>query len=124
MVSKLALREFSEVHIDEDCRSIRGGHENGLFFNCDFDRLSDVTLKNCVLTNSRFNASSIRDVLGFTVTLDCNSFVDVELSPEIFDLLLTLLTATKGNDAKREKLLDVIGRHKAERLRTLLKQTE
>jgi hypothetical protein len=118
------LRDFDEVHIEQDCQELTGTHENGLFFGCVFDRLTGLTLKDCDLNRSQFLTSKVRDALGFTLTLDCNSFSGVEYSPLLFDLFLCLATLTKGNDAKREKLLDVVGRERAAALLRILRATE
>lgn len=116
-----SLRNFEHTHIDEDCQGISGHHENELFFNCKFNKVNGLTLKNCDLNNSTFNTESINDALGLTVTLDCHSFSNVTLSPLMFDLLLMLLTKTKGNDAKRRALIDVVGK---EEFFKLLRQTK
>lgn len=108
------LRDFSESHIDEDVTHLSGEFENALFFNCKFEKLSGLTLKNCVLDRSQFTATNPRDMLGFTVTLDCHSFSDVELSPEVFDTLLLLICKSSGNTEKRLKIIrDVVGHDRA-----------
>lgn len=117
-------RNFSEIHIDEDCRGVKGLHDNALFFNCKFNKLNELTLKNCDLNQSSFEVESIKDALGFTVTLDCFSFNGVKLSPELFDLYLLLLCQTKGNEDKVEAVKSIIGKDKAERLLRYLRQVE
>jgi hypothetical protein len=107
------LHEFSEVHVGEDCRKISGDHKNGLFFECDFEKLRGLTLKDCTLNRSRFLTSDIKDALGFTLSLQCGSFKGVEYSPLLFDLFLLLASMSSGNDSKRKALLDVIGRERA-----------
>jgi hypothetical protein len=123
MVDKLP-RNFSEVHIDEDCRGVTGFHDNALFFNCKFNNLKGLTLKNCDLNQSSFEVDNIKDALGFTVTLDCFSFNGVKLSPELFDLYLLMLCMTENNDEKREAVKQVIGKEKAERMLKLLRRIE
>lgn len=114
------LRNWTSTKIDDDCESLTGFHENALFYNCRFRNLKGVTLKNCILTGSKFLTSDVRDALGFTMTLDCGSFKNVTYSEELFDLLLTLIITTKGNVEKRRKLLDVVGKERvAEILSTL-----
>ena len=112
------------MHIDEDCKAVTGEHDNGLFFNCKFDNLNGLTLRNCDLNQSQFVTTDIRKAMGFTVTMNCFSFGGVELSPQLFDLYLLLLCQTRGNDEKREQLLDIIGRDKAERLLSIMKRSE
>lgn len=119
-----ALRQFSELHIDEDCRDLTGQHENGLFFNCKFEKLNGLTLKDCDLNRSQFVTETLRDALGLTLTLDCFSFKGVELSPLLFDLLLLMLHISAGNDEKRERLLDVIGQHRAAQLLRIIEGLE
>lgn len=115
----MPLRNFNTSHIDEDCSGVTGFHENELFFNCGFTNLRGLTLKDCDLNKSYFNPQKIQEALGFTVTLDCHSFADVELNPLAFDLIICLLLKTKGNTEKRKKLVDVIGK---ERLLQLLRE--
>jgi hypothetical protein len=113
------MRDFNATHIDANCEDVSGFHENELFFNCMFKKLNGLTLKNCDLNRSQFNPEEVRDALGFTVTLDCHSFADVKLNPLAFDLILCLLIKSAGNDTKRRKLVDVIGK---DRLLALLKE--
>lgn len=64
-------------------------------------------------------------MLGFTVTLDCHSFKDVELADQEFDLICLLLTKTKGNTLKRMALLKhVVGMENSRRLLTKLETLE
>lgn len=117
-----SLRTFSEMHIDEDVSDLSGDFENALFYNCKFGKLSGLTLKNCVLDKSQFTATNPIDMLGFTMTLDCQSFKDIELTTELFDTLLLLLCKTRGNTEKRRKIItDIVGR---DRSYTILKQLE
>ncbi len=115
-----SLREFNQVHIDEDCRGLSGTHTNELFFNCVFDKLSGLNLVDCDLNESKFKTSSIQDALGFSMTLDCFSFKGVEYSPLLFDLLVVLMSLTHGNDEKRRKLVDVIGPEKMQAMKRVL----
>lgn len=115
------LREFRDVHINEDCSEASGLHEDELFYECVFRDLTDLTLKDCDLNGSRFTTDKLREALGFTMTLGCHSFTDVEFSPLLFDLFLCMAYLSKGNDEKREKLLDVIGRERASTLLRRLK---
>jgi Zn-finger protein len=120
-----SLRKFSESHIDEDVRNLSGTFENALFYNCTFEKLNALTLKDCVLDQSRFTAKHPREMLGFTLTLNCHSFHDVELSEEVLDTLLLLICKSKGNLEKRLKIInDVVGRDRAIQILTLLKDLE
>lgn len=120
----LSLRCFDEKHIDEDCSQLTGRHTNGLFFGCTFRNLVGLELIHCDLNSSRFTTSSVRDALGFSLTLDCHSFNNVEYSPLLMELLLYLLTTTKGNDEYRGKIADMLGPTKMEALRRVLRETE
>jgi hypothetical protein len=104
------MRNFDEEHIHEDCSDFTGVHDNGLFYDCEFNSLTGLTLLNCDLNRSRFTTESVRSALGFAMTLSCLSFRGVEYSELLFDLFLSLATLTTGNDSKREALKDVIGR--------------
>lgn len=119
-----ALREFDDISIDKDCTKLSGDHDNELFFNCAFNNLNNLTLKNCDLNRSKFLTSSVRDALNFTLTLNCHSFDKVEFSPLLFDLFLVLATKTIGNDKKRDQLLDVVGKERASAISKLLSQIE
>lgn len=118
------LRNFNKINIGKDCSDLTGFHENELFFECTFNHLKDLTLKNCVLDRSQFATASVRDALGLTVTLDCHSFNGVELSPLVFDLILSLLIMTKGNDEKVAELVKVIGTERVHALQRLLRRIE
>lgn len=114
------LRDFSKINIDKDCMNEVGTHENELFYNCVFDKLNDLRLIKCDLNNSKFKTSSIKDALGFTLTLDCMSFKNVEYSPLLFDLLCAMMVLSKGNDEKRRKIREILGDKKMESLLKVL----
>jgi hypothetical protein len=118
------LRKFNEVHIGEDCSTLSGEHNNGLFHDCTFNKLNGLTLKNCDLNCSRFTTSSIKDALDFTLTLNCHSFNDVELSPLLFDLLLVLMSTSRGNNEKRRQLVAVVGHRRWEAIQKVLSGIE
>jgi len=120
-----ALRNFNDSHIKETFTTLTGNKENELFHGCTFDKVAGLTLKDCVLTDSKFVTKGVENALGFTVTLDCHSFTNVELSDDLFDLLLLLLCKGKGNTDKRRKLLfDVIGKERAAELLDQMKHLE
>jgi hypothetical protein len=122
--NRAALHSFAALHMDKDYTNETGVHDNELFFNCKFKKLNGLTLKDCDLNRSEFITDDIRDALGFTLTLNCMSFNHVQYSELLFDLLLLLLSKTKGNDEKREKLLDVVGRERANKLLRILNTLE
>jgi hypothetical protein len=119
-----SLRQWKEEHIEEDCSEMTGTHEDGLFFGCRFHKLNDLTLKDCDLNRSEFTTDDVRDALGFTLTLNCHSFSNVKYSPLLFDLLLMMMISTRGNDAKRLKLVEVIGKERFNQLSKILKVLE
>jgi len=111
--------------IDQNLENIPPGHySDQTFFNCVFRKLNGVIFENCDMNHSRLVATDVRDVLGLTVTLDCKTFENVELSPEMFDAFLCLLCKTKGNDEKRKELLKIIGVDTARKLLRKLRATE
>ncbi len=118
------LRKFDGMTKDMDCSTLTGRHSNCLFYNCRFDKLNDLTLEGCDLNHSEFITSRVRDALGFTLTLDCNSFGNVRYSELLFDLMLCLLTSTVGNDEKREKLKAVVGQARYESLMRIVAREE
>jgi len=119
-----SLRKWFETHIEEDCSEMSGTHENGLFFGCQFRKLNNLTLKDCDLNRSEFTTEDVREALGFTLTLNCHSFAGVKYSPLLFDLMLMLLVSTEGNDEKRVKLLEVLGKDRYLKLKRILKALE
>jgi hypothetical protein len=114
----------SSVHIDENCEDLTGHHKGAVFYNCLFKKLNGLVLEGCDLNRSQFLTDNISDALGFTLTLNCHSFDNVEFSPLLFDLFLCLILKSKGNVEKRKRLLDVIGHERASHLLTLLKDLE
>lgn len=118
------LVDFNETHIGEDFRDRPGVYDNCLFYDCVFDDLRGLSLTNCDLNHSRFETQSLEKAIGLTITLNCNSFSNVEFSPELLDLMLVLLISTKGNDERRQQLREVLGEKRARRLSQLLKDTE
>jgi hypothetical protein len=108
-----------KTHIEQDCRELTGHHKDALFFGCEFDKVAGLVLENCDLNKSRFLTTEIKDALKFTLTLNCHSFKGVEYSPLLFDLLVVLMLMSRGNDEKRQRLVQVIGR---ERIVEILRQ--
>jgi hypothetical protein len=120
------LRNFSTSHIDEDLSAERftGNHENELFFNCVFKDVRDLTLKNCDMNNSKFLTERPEEALGLTITMDCHTFDNVEVSPFLFDLMLLMLLKTKGNDAKRKAIVELMGKDRVVELLRKIKELE
>lgn len=114
------FRAFKEKHIDEVFEQAPSPKNNVEFYDCTFKKLAGAMLSNCSLHGCKFAMTKPEDVIGLTLTLDCFSFSNLELSPEVFDFLLLLICKTKGNTAKRRAIIeDVVGHDKAvELLRT------
>jgi hypothetical protein len=116
-------REYSETHIGEDCSQLRGRFFNALFYDCIFSRCDGLELSNCVLEHTKLTATEPEDILGVTLTLNCHTFKNLELSPDAFDLLLLLICKMKGNTEKRRAITDIVGRERTiellRRMRTL-----
>jgi hypothetical protein len=107
-------RQYSETHIDEDCSHLRGRFVNALFFGCTFSRCDGLDLNNCVLEHSKLTATEPQDILGVSLTLNCHTFKNLELTPDAFDLLMLLVCKMKGNTDKRKAILEhVVGRDRA-----------
>ena len=108
-------RQFSEISISADCRLFSGIEKvNALLYDCEFEKLDNCSLINCDLNNSKINPKTLKDLLNLTLTLNCHSFKNVELNELAFDSLLMLLCLTKGNDLKKQKLIEIIGNKKFE----------
>jgi hypothetical protein len=107
-------RQYSETHIGEDCSHLRGRFFNALFYDCTFSRCDGLELSNCVLEHSKLTATEPQDILGVSLTLNCHSFSNLELSPEAFDLLMLVICKSKGNHEKRRAIIEhVVGKERA-----------
>jgi len=96
--------------------------DNEFFYDCTFNKLNGAVLKDCKLFGSRFAMTRPGDIIGLTVTMDCASFSNLELSPEVFDYMLLLMCRTKGNKQKRLDIIEKVIGH--DRAFQLLKETE
>lgn len=111
----------SPPRISHDCKTLKGHFKDEIFYDCTFKDLQGLTLDHCVLNKCRFLTDTVEEARGFTLTLNCNSFRNVEFSPLLFDLFICMALKSSGNTEKREKLLDVIGRDRAYELLRELK---
>lgn len=75
-----------------------------LFYNCRFENIRNATFNQCCLLNSKFDARTLADVLGVTMSLDCFTFSGLEFNDVALSSVVQLLSMTKGNDDKREVL--------------------
>lgn len=110
--------------IDQNCENLTGHFKGVIFHNCTFKKLNGLVLEDCVLMNSRFLTDDIEDALGFTLTLQCNSFRDVEFSPLLFDLYLLMAVKSSGNTEKRKKLIEIVGKERSYELLKILSSLE
>jgi len=121
----LVLHKFDDEYIDQDLSSkLLGEFTNTLFYNCIFDNLTDVKLIRCELNRSKIKTNTLENCRNVSVTLDCKTFANVELSEFLFDYILLLLAKSKGNDTKRRKLLEIVGKEKARQLLEAIKDLD
>lgn len=112
------------ARISHNCETLKGHFVNEIFYDCTFKDLQNLTLDRCVLNKCRFLTDTIEEARGFTLTLNCNSFRNVEFSPLLFDLFLCMALKSSGNEEKRRKLIDVVGRERVIELLTALKDLD
>jgi hypothetical protein len=113
---------MKETHARETFDEVPPATKNAVFYKCTFNKLNGGTLKDCVMYGSKFAMTKPEDIIGLTLTMDCNFFSELELSPEVFDLLLLLICRTKGNNAKRLAIIEQVVGH--DRAVQVLKDTE
>lgn len=119
------LRAFKEKFIDRVFTEVPPPKNNAEFYDCEFQKLGGATLANSSLSGCKFTMTDPRDIIGLTVTMDCFTFENLELSPEVFDMLLLLICKTKGNTEKRLAIIEyIVGHDKAHRLLNELAHTE
>jgi hypothetical protein len=116
------LRALKEKHIDEVFTEVPEPKDHAEFYDCTFHKLNGAVLKDCTMMGSKLVMTKPEDIIGATVTMDCFFFNELELSPEVFDLLLLLICRTKGNTKKRLAIIENIVGH--DRAVQLLRETE
>ena len=95
------------------------------YYDCTFHKLNGVMLKNATLRGSKFAMTKPEDIIGLTITMDCFTFDSLELSEEVFDMMLLLICKTKGNTAKRLRIIrDIVGNDKAAHLLKQMKRLQ
>ena len=120
-----SLHKFDGLHFDEDCTQLKGHFENHLFSRCKFRDLSGLTLKNCVLRESMFEPQTLREAMGFTVSMECGTFYKAKPNRLMLEMLLMLVLQTEGNEELRQNIVDhVLGREKAHQLYELIRNLE
>ncbi len=116
---------FSEEFSGNNFTEAPADAENAFFHRCTFHKLAGTTLKDCKLYGSRFAMIRPEDIIGVTLTMDCDTFSNVELSPEVFDYLMLLICKTSGNTKKRLAIIEnVVGHDKSLQLLKELEQVE
>lgn len=119
------LRAFVEKHIDEEFTDVPSPKTKAEFYDCTFHKLNGATLKDCTMHGSKFVMTKPEDIIGLTLTMDCFFFTELELSPEVFDMLLLLICKTKGNTQKRLKIIeDIVGHDRAVTILNEMKHLE
>ena len=109
MAEETSLGPWTESHIDEVPVDVAGKRfVRALFFNCEFRRLRGATFEHCSLKRSKINPEKVEDLLSLTITLDCFAWNDVELNELAFDVLVYMLSRTRGNDDRRAVLKRMI----------------
>ncbi len=116
------FRAYKEIHNREVFEEVPPPKNNVEFYNCTFKNLANATLTNCSLSGCKFDMTKPEEIIGLSVTMDCFSFSNLELSPEVFDLLLLLICKTKGNNEKRLAIIETIVGH--DRAIELLRELE
>lgn len=108
------LRFAKEKHMSEEFLDTPPPTSNAEFWDCTFHKLAGATLIDCSLNGCKMAMTKPQDIIGLSLTLDCFTFSNLELSPEVFDFMLLLLCKTKGNVDKRKALLEnVVGHDRA-----------
>jgi hypothetical protein len=119
------LRAFKTKHIDEDFPEVPPPTNGAEYYDCTFHKLGGATLANCSLSGCKFAMTDPRDILGLTVTMDCFTFENLEVTEEVFDALLLLICKTKGNTKKRLAIIeDIVGHDNSVRILNELSHME
>ena len=88
--------------------TLRGRYEKCIFRGCVITKLEgNVELVDCVLSDTEFDVP-LKDLLHFTLTLNCHSFDNVRFSERMLCAMLFLLTMTQGNLMLRDKISECI----------------
>lgn len=106
----MVSRDWSRTYYREDLGNVSGrSFANALISECRIEKLSRARFENCDLRGTEIAASSLDDLLGVTLTLDCFTFKGLRMSSFSFKSMLYLMTMTEGNDEERADLRRVIG---------------
>ncbi len=104
-----SLRDWKEIHQNEDLGSVRGRRfENALISECRVTDVAKARFINCDLRGTRVDIDNPARLLGVTMTLDCYSLDGLRPSELVLDTWLFLLSRTDGNDDKRAGMLGLI----------------
>jgi Zn-finger protein len=115
------FRVFKEIYNRVVFDEVPPPKNNVEFYNCTFHKLGNASLTNCSFNGCKFAMTNPEDIIGLNIAMDCFTFSNLELSPEVFDMLLLLICKTKGNADKRRAIIEsVVGHDRSiELLRTL-----
>lgn len=106
---RIAVQKWNEYYYRQTLELEPRLYERVLFRECVITKCKGARLINCVLAESKFAINRIEDMQGCSLTLDCGTFSNVELSEAAFDYITLLLVRGKGNTEKRLKLIEALG---------------
>lgn len=101
--------QWRAEHRDLNVRSVRGRRfQRELFVNCTMQDVSNAVFEHCAMVGSKLDPQSLKEMIGFTATLDCLMFEGLECNELAMDAVLNLVSMTKGNDERRTVLRGLI----------------
>ena len=119
------LRAMREIHIDKDFPEVPPPTDGAEFYGCTFHKLRGARLTNCVLKDCKFVMTKLEDIISVSLSFDCFTFSDLELSEEVFDALLLLICKSSGNTKKRRDIIEnIVGHDRALKLLKEMKNLE
>lgn len=93
---------FRADHWNLNVKSVRGQHfRRERFVNCTMQEVRGAMFERCLLVSTKLEPQSLTDILGVTVTFDCEQFAGWEWNELAMDSMLYLMSITKGNDERR-----------------------
>lgn len=102
------MSEYSEVHWGETVDLTGQRLQDAQFHDCVITGLRNTWLVGCDMAGSKVDIRDPVGILDATLTVNCYTFKDVELSEMVFDSMIYLLSLGNGNDAKRRALREMV----------------
>lgn len=99
---------FAQTIEGQEIDASARGYVHVKFKDCTFTNLRGAHIVNCLLENCRIAIDDPRKLLGATITLNCNTFGQIKLSPMTADCILYLAAMGAPDEAKRAKIQEVI----------------